>query len=473
MRRAAVSVLVLSVGAGCAVGPNYERPPIEAPEQFYAQPTPAEAASFADAPWWEVFRDPVLQSLIDEALQQGYDPQIAAWRVEEARALAGIARSEFFPQIGYQAQFQRSRASVPGSHPVNLHTVNVNASWEIDLWGRIRRLNEAARAQYLASEDSRRGVLLSLVSAVAQAYLELRELDVELEIARRNVKAFQETLELFQRRLDAGIASGLETARAEAALAEVAAAEPLLESLIVAKENELSVLLGRTPGPIPRGQSLVEQSIPPDVPAGLPSELLQRRPDLREAEQQLVAANAQVGVAMANFFPSISITGLLGGVSPEVSDLFGPGKVWSIAAGLLGPLFQGGRLANQYDATVARWNQTRLLYEQAVLAAFGDVSSSLVAKQKFAESESQSARQVQALQESVRLSNLRYISGLADYFEVLEAQQQLFPAEIELARARLNQLAAVIRLYRTLGGGWNMEDPTWVSPAAAEAAARP
>jgi len=227
------------------------------------------------------------------------------------------------------------------------------------------------------------------------------------------------------------------------------------------------VLLGRNPGAIPRGAALAEQPLPPEVPAGLPSALLERRPDLREAEQQLVAANANVGVAMASFFPTISLTGLLGGVSPSVSDLFGPGKVWSIAAGLVGPLFQGGRLTNQYDVSIARWNAARLQYEQAVTGAFGDVSSSLVSKQKFGESEEQTARQVRALQESVRLSNLRYISGLADYFEVLEAQQQLFPAEIALAQARLNQLSAVVRLYKSLGGGWNLTDPTWLSSSPA------
>jgi outer membrane protein, multidrug efflux system len=467
----------LGVAAGCALGPNYTRPPITPPDAFYEEAAAAEAASFADAPWWEVFHEPTLEALIAEALAKGYDPQIAAWRVEEARALAGIARSEFFPQIGYQAQFERGRASdfsvspPTASRPVNFHTVNVNAAWEIDLWGRIRRLNEAARAQFMAAEDNRRGVLLTLVASVAQAYCELRELDAELLIARRNVTAFEQTRDLFQRRLDAGVASALETARAEAALAQVAAQVPILESQIVDKENQLSFLLGRNPGPIERGAALAELPVAPDVPAGLPSALLERRPDLREAEQNLVAANADVGVAMANFFPAISLTGLFGGLAPDVSDLFGPGKVWSIAAGLLGPLFQGGRLRSEYDASVARWNQVRLQYEQVVVAAFGDVSSALVAKQKFAESESQQALQVAALQESVRLSNLRYISGLADYFEVLDAQQQLFPAEIALSQARRDQLVATVRLYRVLGGGWNLADPTWAPPKAVPVAA--
>ncbi|MFY9550269.1 MAG: efflux transporter outer membrane subunit, partial [Thermoanaerobaculia bacterium] len=325
----------------------------------------------------------------------------------------------------------------------------------------------------LAAEDNRCGVLISLVSAVAQAYCELRELDAELAIARRNEKTFGDTLDLFQRRLEAGVASGLATARAEAALAQVAAQVPTLEAQIVAKENELSFLLGRNPGPIERGASLDELPVPPEVPPGLPSALLERRPDLREAEQALIAANANVGVATANFFPAISLTGLLGGVSPDVSDLFGPGKVWSITAGLLGPLFQGGRLRSQYDVSIARWNQARLAYEQAVIGAFGDVSSALVAKQKFAESEEQLGRQVTALLESVRLSNLRYVSGLADYFEVLDSQQQLFPAELALSQARRSQLVAAIRLYRVLGGGWNIADPTWAPPTAAAATPAP
>ena len=472
MKRALVGALAAVLAAGCAVGPNYQRPPETAPDHFYSQPTPAEAASLADSPWWDVFSDPTLQGLVDEALRKGYDPQIAAWRVEEARALAGIARADFFPQIGYQGQFERSQASgfvSPGARPINFHTANVNASWEIDLWGRVRRLNEAARARFLAEENNRRGVLLSLVAAVAQSYFELRELDEEFAVARRNQTAFEETLDLFQRRLSAGVASGLETSRAQAALAEVAAQVPLIQQRIVAKENEISLLLGRSPGPVARGAALAEQPIPPEIPAGLPSALLERRPDLRAAEEQLVAANADVGVAMASFFPRISLTALLGGISPDVTDLFGPGKVWSIAAGLVGPLFQGGRLANQYDASVARWNQARLLYEQSVIAAFGEVSSTLVARQKLAESEAHTARQVSALQESVRLSNLRYLSGLADYFEVLEAQQQLFPAELALARARLSQLAAFVQLYKALGGGWNLENPTWVSPSSAPA----
>jgi outer membrane protein, multidrug efflux system len=349
--------LLLGWMAGCAVGPNYKRPAITAPEQTRGAAGAAQAASLADSGWWDVFHDDALRGLIDEALQKSYDVRVALARVEEARANAGIARSEFFPQATYQAQWSRSRESdilAPGVGTVSLHDVNLGASWEIDLWGRIRRSSEAALAQYLASEDARRGVLLSLVSEIATDYFELRQLDWRLEIARRTRQAFQETYDLFNRRLGAGMASSLETASAEASLAGVAGQVPQLESQVVSLENVIGLLLGRNPGPIARGAALVDQFLPPEIPAGLPSDLLLRRPDLRESEQRLIAANATVGVAMANFFPTISLTGAFGGVSSEVSDLFTGGKTWSVTAGLTGPLFTGLRLKNQYDARIAQ-----------------------------------------------------------------------------------------------------------------------
>src|SRR5262249_7479403 len=416
--------------------------------------------------------------LIDEALRNNYDVRAAAWRVEEFRARAGIARSELFPQIQYRGEWSRSRQSqfiAPGSSPVNLHDVNLGLSWEIDLWGRIRRLSEAALAQYLATREARRGVLLSVVSEVARAYFELRELDAQLEIARRTTETFQGTYDLFNRQMLGGVTSQLVVSRAEAALGTAAAAIPNLERQIVAQENLLSFLVGPNPGPIPRGRSLTEQALPPEipaglpstllVPAGLPSALLERRPDLRQAEQQLIAANASVGAAMASFFPTISLTGAFGGVSPEVSDLFAAGKTWSVGAGLTGPLFQGLRLKNQYDASVAQWEQAKIQYESAVTNAFGEVSTALVAHQKLAEVEQQQARSVSAYQEAVRLANTRYLAGLSSYVEVLDAQQQLFPAENALAQIRFSRLANFVQLYKALGGGWNLADPTWTRPA--------
>ncbi|HYR45397.1 MAG TPA: efflux transporter outer membrane subunit, partial [Thermoanaerobaculia bacterium] len=428
---------------------------------------PGEAASLADQPWWEVFDDESLKSLIDEALRNNFDVRAAVSRVEEFRARAGIARSELFPQVGYQGEWSRSRQSAfvqPGATPVNLYDVNLGLSWEIDLWGRIRRLSEAALAQYLSTREARRGVLLSVVSEVAQAYFELRELDAQLEIARRTTEAFQGTYDLFNRRLGGGVASQLEVSRAEAALGPSAAAIPNLERQIVAQENLLSFLLGRNPGPIPRGKSLTEQALPPEVPAGLPSTLLERRPDLRQAEQQLISANANVGVAMASFFPRITLTSSFGGVSPEVSGLFQAGKTWSVAAGLTGPLFQGLRLKNQYDVNVAQWEQAKIQYESAVTNAFGEVSTALVAHEKLAEVEKRQARSVAAYQEAVRIANLRYVAGLSSYVEVLDSQQQLFPAENALAQARFSRLSNFVQLYKALGGGWNTEDPAWVRP---------
>ena len=479
MRSVAVSrlalVLASSLVAGCAIGPSYKRPPVDVPELTRGQVGPAEAASLADQPWWEVFGDDSLKSLIDEALRNNFDLRAAAWRVDEFRARAGIARSELFPQIGYQADWSRSRQSEfvqPGSKPVNLHDVKLGLSWEIDLWGRIRRLSEAALAQYLSTSEARRGVLLSVVSEVTQAYFELRELDAELEIARRTTEAFRGTYDLFNRRLAGGVASQLEVSRAEAALSVAAAAIPNLERQIVAQENLLCFLLGRNPGPIPRGESLTEQSLPPTIPAGLPSTLLERRPDVRQAEQQLLSANANVGAAIASFFPTISLTGAFGGVSPEVSDLFQAGRTWTLAAGLTGPIFQGLRLKNQYDVTVAQWEQAKVQYESIVASAFGEVSTTLVAHEKLAEVEQKQAETVAAYQDAVRLANIRYLAGLSSYVEVLDSQQQLFPAENALAQARFSRLSNFVQLYKALGGGWSIGDPAWLRPSSDSAAPR-
>ena len=463
MNRKNLAVLLLLL-TGCTVGPQYQRPTVNPPEQIRGQiqdqSGQAETASFADQAWWEIFEDDTLEALIGEALRNSYDVRLAAWRVEEARAFAGLSRSQYFPQV--QASAGASRGRVSGITD-NLYDVNLGVSWEIDLWGRIRRLNEAARADVLASEEARRGILLSLVSEVATSYFQLRELDLELEIVRRSTGAFQETYDLFNRRLEAGAASGLETASAGATLASTTAAIPDLERRIVAEENRLSFLLGRNPGPIPRGAALTDQLLPPEIPAGLPSDLLQRRPDLREAEQRLVAANADVGVAVADFFPRLSLTGALGGLAPEVGDLFGDGKTWSSGGGLLSPIFQGRRLQDQRRAAEARWEQAKVQYEASVTNAFAEVSTALVAYQKLAEIEKEQARATESYRNAVRLSNDRYIAGLADYLEVLQAQQQQLAAENSLAQTRFDRLASLVQLYKALGGGWRLSDPEWSS----------
>jgi outer membrane protein, multidrug efflux system len=474
VKRLAVLSASLLLAAGCAVGPNYKKPEVPVPESFRdVQGPPAPAASLANRPWWEVFGDPVLQSLIDEALRNSYDAKIAAARVEESRARSGIARSEFFPQIGYGGEVSRGLLStyvVPGATTRNLVSANVNFGWELDLWGRIRRLNEAARAQYLASEEVRRGVLLSLVSDVAQTYFRLLDLDRELVIMKATVAAFRGTYDLFNRKLEGGAASAVQTAYAAAAMEQAAAQVPETERVIEATENQLSALLGRNPGPIPRGKPLDGQFDPPAVPAGLPSELLRQRPDIQAAEQEMVAANAEVGVAVASFFPTISLTGLFGGISPDVSNLFAAGKAWSIAAGLVGPLFQGGKLKSQYDVAVARWEQAKLRYEQTVTNAFAETTTVLYARQKLADSEAALRRTVDQYAEMVRLQSIRYDAGLASYFEVLYAMQQLYPAELALARARLQLLNDYVDIYKALGGGWNQPE---LPPAAAASAPAP
>jgi len=457
IRRVTCAIVAASLAAGCAVGPNYKRPKIATPDSFYGQTQAAEAKALTDVPWFEVFGDDVLKSLVDEALATGFDARIAAARVQEARARYGIARSEYYPQIGYGADYayRRLPETVNSSGDAgNSYSANVNISWEIDIWGRVRRLNEAALNSYLATEEARQGVLLSLASDVAQSYFQLLELDEELDIAKRMTAVFQETYDLFNRKLQGGAASALETSRAQALLSSTAAQIPDLERQITQTENRINLLVGRPPQPIPRGRSLLDQRVYPDVPAGLPSALLERRPDVRQAEDELHAASAAIGVATANYFPTISLTGFLGGISPELSELFGQNKTWSIGAGLFGPLFQGGRLKREKQAAVARWEQSLASYEKTVTSAFGDVSTALVAREKLALAIVQLAEAVKALQESVRLANIRYLSGLSSYFEVINAEQELLPAENALARARRDELNSIVSLYKALGGGW-------------------
>jgi multidrug efflux system outer membrane protein len=458
--------------AGCAVGPNYRRPAVTVPAQLRGQPGPVEATSLADQAWWQVFQDDSLKALIDEALRNGYDLRLAVWRVEEARANARIASASYLPQVQVQADWTRSRQSSfagGASSAQNLYDVNAGLSWEIDLWGRIRRTNEAALAQALASEEARRGVLLSLVSDVATGYFQLRELDEQLAVAQRTAAAFQGSYDLFDRRLKAGAASALDTSSAEVSLASASAAVPDLERQIEAQEDRLCLLLGRPPGPIARGGALGDQALAPAVPAGLPADLLRRRPDLRQAEQQLVAANANVGVAVADFYPTISLTGAFGGVAPELAGLFGAGRAWSLGGGLLSPVLQGRRLEAQHRVAVAQWEEAKVQYERSVNNAFAEVATALVAYQKLAGVESEQARAVTVNREAVRLSNQRYLAGRSDYLEVLQAEQQQFAAENAVAQTRFNRLASLVQLYKALGGGWQLSDQEWTGRGAGAA----
>jgi multidrug efflux system outer membrane protein len=464
-RRLLAAALAGVLASGCAVGPNFVRPGVETPADYRGHVSPPEAESIADLPWWEVFRDPVLQGLVVEAVEKNYDLQVAVDRVEQARALVGVARSPFYPQIGYQGSAGRQKQPQLLKQPSDTYSLFYGAfslAWEIDVWGRIRRSNEAAEQALLATEEFRRGVLLSLVTGVAQSYLTLLELDRELEIARETEASFQETRDLFDRRYRGGVGNKLQVARAEAALAQTQAQIPDLERRIVAQENAIDVLLGRGPGPIPRGQTLVERPPPAPTPPGLPSALLERRPDVLEAEHTIASANAQVGVAIADFFPRIGLTAFYGGQSTELSDIVKHDfSLWNAAGNAAGPIFQGFALLEQYRGQKASWKQTVAQYEQTVLNAFAEVSDVLTAQTRFDEARAAQERAVAAYQESVRLSKVRYDSGLAGYFEVLEAQQQLYPAEVGLAQLQLDQLLTVVDLYRALGGGWKVPVDQW------------
>jgi multidrug efflux system outer membrane protein len=446
--------------AGCAVGPNYKRPPINTPVTFRGE-TDISTNSFASLPWWQVFHDDTLQSLIRTALTNNYDLRIAVTRVEQAQALAAQARAGFFPQLNYSATAARGQNVAGGSIPSptgtigNVFAADVNASWEIDLWGRIRRLNESARAQFLASEEARRDVMISLIAQVAQDYFQLLALDNQLAIARQSTNSFGESLKIFNQRLRGGVASILETSSAEALMDASAATIPELEQQISLQENQLSVLLGQNPGTILRGNTTLERQMPPEIPAGLPSALLERRPDIREAEQQLRSANAEVGVAKADFFPQLNLTGLFGEVSPELSAFTSGGDVaWGIAAGLTGPLFHGGQLRAEYAQALAAREQFALQYQAAILNSFQEISDALISREKSASARTEQSRAVEAYKIAVKISMERYRMGSADYYEVLQEQQLLFPAENTLVQFQLNQLLAVVQLYRALGGGW-------------------
>ncbi len=461
MRKIPAATLLLPLAlTSCNFGPKYKRPVLQPPTNFYTEEQ-TKQISIADEAWWDLFKDPVLQGLIREALQHNYDLQLAVAQMEQQQALLGVTRSQFYPQVGYDANISGQKSLTISNH--TYYSYSFTSFWEIDLFGQIRKMTEAQRAVYFASDEARRDVRLMIMSQVAQGYFQLRALDAQLEISRRTVKSFQDTLDIFQQRLEGGYASGLETARAQAALSNVAATIPALESQIVAQENALDLLLGRNPGPIPRGAALADQYDPPDVPAGLPATLLERRPDLREAEQNLIAANANVGVAKANFFPTISLSGLFGGISPQLSELTGAGKAWTVAGDFAGPIFTGGRLKNQYRASLAVRDQARIAFEKDLTQAFGEVSTSLSAHEQLAKAYREQLVSVEAYRESVHLSTLRYDSGLASYLDVIDAEIQMYPAETATVNYDLGRKLALVSLYQSLGGGWNLTDAQWSS----------
>jgi multidrug efflux system outer membrane protein len=469
-RRQAAAGALAALALGCAIGPDYQRPELPTTPAFRGESE--EAGSIADLPWWEVFRDDTLVALIHESLSNNRDLAAAAANVEVARYQAAVQRGELFPRLDYEADAARGedtflRAPSPGRGTENDYAAIANVFWEIDVWGRIRRASEATRAELLASEAFRRAVVLSLVSGVAQAWFELIELDREHEIALESVRSFQETYDLFERQYLGGVASKLDSLRAEAALAQAAALVPELERQIVAKENELSVLLGRPAGAIPRGAALEAQVMPPDVPVGVPSLLLERRPDLIEAEETLIASNARIGQALAEYFPRIGLTALGGSISNQLSNLLESGNgIWAAGGQALGPLFTFGQTTYTWRAAQAATDTSRALYEGSVLTALREVSDALTAREKLVAVRAEQERAVLALRESVSMSQARYLGGLSTYIEVLDAQQQLYPAEFDLAQTERDQLLAVVALYRTLGGGWEQapEAPSLPTP---------
>jgi len=468
--RAAAAALVLF--GGCAptaeprgllgrlwhleVGPQYRRPPVATPDDFRARIGPADAASFADLPWWQVFGDPALQDLVRGALAGNYDLQSAVARIEEARAQVGVAASDLYPQVGYQGSAEREKSFTPNfpSATFNIFQGAFNVAWEIDIWGRIRRATEAARAQFLATEEVHRGVVVTLVSDVATDYFALLELDRELAIAHESAETYKRTLDVFTRRYVGGTDTKISTSRADANLQSSLANIAALERQITQQEDALSVLLGTNPEPVERGMPLVAQATPV-TPPGLTTDLLRRRPDIRQAEQNMINANAEVGVAVANFFPTIGLSAMYGNAGSKIGNVFKNGaSVWNIAANVSGPLFQGGRLIESYRAQQAFWDETIAQYRATIVEAFREVADALAAEARLAEQRRAQEAQVVALQQAVRLSLARYETGLSNYIEVLDALQLLYPAENALAQTQRDQLIAVVNLYKALGGGW-------------------
>jgi len=453
----AITLLLLT---GCTVGPNYQRPAVTVPGEYrgLAPDADKQAAAFAEEKWWTVFQDEELQKLMRTALEQNYDLRIAATRILQAQAVLGITRADQTPTItGSASAFNQRFPQSLGTPPIETSTLqaSVGLAWELDFWGKFRRATEAARADVLATEWGQRAVRTTLVSDVATAYFQLRELDLELEISKRTLASRQESLRLVEVRAQGGVTSMLDVRQSEQLVYQAAAAIPDLERRIEQQENFISVLLGQNPGPIPRGKALVDTRIPPTVPAGLPSALLERRPDIQAAEQQLVAANARIGVARAAYFPQITLTAVGGFQSSALTSLFtGPAGLWSFGGQLLQPIFNRGRIRSNVRLTEAQKQEAVLVYQSTIQQSFREVSDSLIAYRKNQEVREQQSLLTRAAQDAVQLSDMRYRGGVTSYLEVLDSDTRYFSAQIGLAQAELNERLAMVQLYRALGGGW-------------------
>jgi multidrug efflux system outer membrane protein len=482
-RLLACAAVAMAVLAGCTRGPDYQRPTLPLPAQYRDAEPPApgrEAMSLADLQWFQLFQDEALQALIRTALQQNYDVRVAVARILEAQGQLGVTRSFLFPQLDGNGTIARDRISeerflaVPsGQNEGNTLFLGLSLFYEIDFWGRLRRETEAARAALLSTEWGRRTVLVTVVADVARAYFELRELDLDLEIAKRTFASREKSLRLTRAREEEGVATRLDIRQAENLLYTAAARIPDLERRIAQKENEIRLLLALPPGDIRRGLPLTEQPPPPEIPAGLPAALLDRRPDIRQAEEVLVAANAQIGATKALYFPTFSLTGFLGLESEDLKDFASASaRTWSIGVGILQPIFNAGRIRSFNEATTARHLQTLARYEQVIQTAFREVSDALVGYRKTREQRVQQALLVEALADGAALANMRFLEGVDSYLQVLDAERQLFDAELELTRVRTNELLNIVQLYKALGGGWQPDQPTAGAAAGAASAVR-
>lgn len=453
----AIVVLVLT---GCMVGPKYKRPPVTVPDTYrgVAPEAGTQAASLGDERWWTVFQDPQLQGLIREALSQNYDVRIAATRVLQAQAVLGITRADQFPTItgGASSSNQRLPATrITPAFETSPSEVNLSLFWELDFWGKYRRATEAARANLLATEWGQKAVMSSLVSNVASAYFQLLELDSEMEISRSTLASRKESLRLVEVRAKGGATSMLDVRQSEQLVYTAAGTIPDLERRIEQQENLISTLLGKNPAPVTRGRPLVESAILPTVPAGLPSSLLGRRPDIQSSEQQLVAANARIGVAKAAYFPQITLTAVGGYQSSALTNLFtGPAGLWNFGGQLVQPIFTGGRIRSNVRLTEAQKQEAVLVYQQSIQQAFREVSDSLVSYRKNQEFRAQQELLTNSAQDATRLSDMRYRGGVTSYLEVLDSDTRYFDAQLSLAQARLNERLALVQLYNALGGGW-------------------
>ena len=457
------SLIVLAFAVllfGCMVGPDYVRPKVDVPAAFRYEDR--EAKESANTEWWKLFQDPVLNALIAEALANNKNVKIAVANIERAAGVLTQTRSPLYPQIGYGGSAARERASeaeavpVPSiiPNPQTSYQVLASASWEIDLWGRIRRLSESAQAELLATEEAWHGVILSLVASIASTYIQLLGLDEQLLVSKQTLATYAESVKIFELRFKYGQVSQMTVEQARSQYETAAAAIPQLESQIAQTENALSILLGRNPGPVRRGKTINRLELPA-VPAGLPSEVLTNRPDIRQAEQNLIAANAQIGAARALYFPTISLTGAFGFASSDLSNLFtGSARVWSYAGSFAGPIFTGGAISSQVKQAEAARSAALFSYELAIQSAFADAENSLVARSKLVEQVQAQERLVRANSEYVRLARLQYDGGYSPYSTVLQAEQQLFPSELNLVQSRAALFVSLVNIYKAMGGGW-------------------